>query len=723
MKINMKNLFGHSHNSAQLKEKTIPAASQQGSPEDEIRRQVAAQKKLGFELEGVYTYCLIDGTESCVRIRMKNHLTGDKWIRPFHQINEKYFSGEPKLAGGKPLFRQEYWNSLDGTLWVVEGENKVMALEKLGVNATTTGSASSASQADWSPTNGRSVIIWPDNDEPGEKYAATVKSILNSQQCEVSVIDIAKLGLKESEDVIDWLRNNPGATAQDIINLPRKMVNAAEEKEIVTTPEGWAVHASDQTLRSPRPYPIEALPDEVRHAVKEAVSYMQCPVALAANSAIGTISVVCQAFANVARDNNLFGGINLFIISIAESGERKTSADNWFIQEVTTWDRMHRAKAKQLKASFQVREAAWQKVEASLQNKMKLAINSGESTDALIEELEQHQLTKPVEPTIPTLLFTDTTPEYLAYSLAKIYPIGGLFSSEGGIVFSASGMREESANTYLGLLNVLWDGGTYRVGRRTSESYVVEDARLTLNLALQYAPFQALLRDPKKMARGAGFLARVLLAWPESTQGLRKFQPAPDNWPHLERFNSKIRGLLTQLDAKPSLDRTIMLSPEAKKEWINFHDRVEHNLRKNGPYESIRDFASKAAENAARMAAIFQIFKDGNADGGIQPEMVIRASTIIEWHLDETIRIMSSISQPGYSVPHLVLKDWLIEYCLQNSTNVIERSKILQQGPRPLRRKNDLDLAIRMLKDNQYVSEINREGKILIEINEHRTNI
>jgi hypothetical protein len=37
----------------------------------------------------------------------------------------------------------------------------------------------------------------------------------------------------------------------------------------------------------------------------------------------------------------------------------------------------------------------------------------------------------------------------------------------------------------LALLNVLWDGGTHSVGRRTSESFTVRGARLTVALQVQ----------------------------------------------------------------------------------------------------------------------------------------------------------------------------------------------------------------------------------------------
>lgn len=61
---------------------------------------------------------------------------------------------------------------------VCEGEKAVDAAWKLGLFAVTSGSASSAKHADWSPLAGRLVDIYPDNDEPGRKYAIDVAGIL-----------------------------------------------------------------------------------------------------------------------------------------------------------------------------------------------------------------------------------------------------------------------------------------------------------------------------------------------------------------------------------------------------------------------------------------------------------------------------------------------------------------------------------------------------------------
>ena len=55
----------------------------------------------------------------------------------------------------------------------------------------------------------------------------------------------------------------------------------------------------------------------------------------------------------------------------------------------------------------------------------------------------------------------------------------------------------------------------------------------------------------------------------------------------------------------------MILSPGAKAAWISYHDAIESQLASGGELYDVRDVASKSADNAARLAALFQIFEHG----------------------------------------------------------------------------------------------------------------
>lgn len=90
------------------------------------------------------------------------------------------------------------------TVFFVEGERKVLTLEKMGFAATTTGGATS-----WKPEIGeffrgaRKVVILPDNDEPGRKHATTVSGDLSKLGVDVQVVELPDLPPKG--DIVDWV--------------------------------------------------------------------------------------------------------------------------------------------------------------------------------------------------------------------------------------------------------------------------------------------------------------------------------------------------------------------------------------------------------------------------------------------------------------------------------------------------------------------------------------
>ncbi|PXW71070.1 hypothetical protein C7964_102972 [Loktanella sp. PT4BL] len=77
----------------------------------------------------------------------------------------------PELLAAKP----------DSLVIITEGEKCADALASLGYITTTTfGGANAAHKTDLSPVQGHRVIIWPDNDDAGRKYADQIAATLNT---------------------------------------------------------------------------------------------------------------------------------------------------------------------------------------------------------------------------------------------------------------------------------------------------------------------------------------------------------------------------------------------------------------------------------------------------------------------------------------------------------------------------------------------------------------
>jgi putative DNA primase/helicase len=77
-------------------------------------------------------------------------------------------------------------------------------------------------------------------------------------------------------------------------------------------------------------FPLWALTPKIRMAVEEAIAVTQAPPALVASSALAAASLAVQTKFDVRRFNGLSSPCSLFMITFAESGERKTTVDRMF---------------------------------------------------------------------------------------------------------------------------------------------------------------------------------------------------------------------------------------------------------------------------------------------------------------------------------------------------------------------------------------------------------
>ncbi len=198
---------------------------------DDVRARLRAfiHAKFGAEVKravgkALHTYTREDGTPLFWRLRLK-FPDGTKLIRPIRKDGDEFAIGEPQFVRGtKPLYRlHELADPARRAepVVVTEGENCADALATLGLLATTSGGASSAAGADWTPLRGRHVIMWPDADTAGAQYGRDVVAALLPLGCRVEVVDVAALGLPEGGDAVDWLAAHAGATRDDVLRLPR----------------------------------------------------------------------------------------------------------------------------------------------------------------------------------------------------------------------------------------------------------------------------------------------------------------------------------------------------------------------------------------------------------------------------------------------------------------------------------------------------------------------
>ena len=491
----------------------------------------------------------------------------------------------------------------------------------------------------------------------------------------------------------------------------------------------------------PAPYPLDALPPLMREAVASYQHFGRQPLAIVAGSALASASLAVQGLVDVRRDGLLCSPASLSIVTVAESGERKTAADRVMRAGADQWqkDTLRRLgrKIAERAALLDAFEAERAGLASALRTEA--AKKKSDARDANVEALRrdivEHAKRRPLVGGVPSLCYEDTTAEQLQRQLRTVWPSAAWWSNEGGTVFGGHAFNEDAAMRTFALLNRLWDGQALDRGRVTDGGHTVAHGRrLTVSIMLQPVVLGRLVTGHDGLARGLGALARFLPSWPETTAGTRDYREAPEGGlPAVAAFHARIRDLLDlplpmafDLDLFDApdlveggdpleLDPTeLRLARPAFEVWRALHDDVERQLAPDGDYAAVKDVAAKTADVAARLAAIFHTLELGPG-GDIGTDHMLPAAGLAVWHLHEARRILAGAvvagegDEPGQAK---IMADWLL-----TQADPVPLKVVSQYAPYSVRRKASRDRAIEFLRAKGWVRVAPHHGPAAVFLN------
>jgi hypothetical protein len=469
---------------------------------------------------------------------------------------------------------------------------------------------------------------------------------------------------------------------------------------------------------TPKPFPLEAMPQDLQDLMNELHGYYKTPIPLIAGSIFPVLAIAGQSLANINIDDTMIKPLSLFTLVIAESGERKSEIDKVLSKPLHDWERdLQRdkeAEAKQAKAS----KKSWVARGKGLEDAIKRKSTKGESTTQLEQQLIELEQDEPQDVIIPSLLMQDQTPEGMAQALQR-YPSAGLLSSEAGIVLGGHGMSNDTAVRNMGILNDLWSGQPVKITRAKAESFSLYQRRITVGLAVQPSTLAAFGKNTD--ARGIGFFSRFMLAHPESTRGQRLYTKPPQ-WQHLPKFRKRITDLL-DIQQEPDTEHggldlfDLELHPKALEIWIAGYNEIESGLKPHGEYTEVGDVASKTADNAARIAGLFHLYHNG-LTGRVTEQEMQSGMIIARWYLHEALRYFTNATKPANIRDADNLERCIISKCKDVNANAIERRVIMQNvTPKSLRTAQTFNTAIELLKLHHRIRVGKHEGKEAIFVN------
>ena len=287
------------------------------------------------------------------------------------------------------------------------------------------------------------------------------------------------------------------------------------------------LHALETPFKTEGPQPLlRAIPPGAAYPVQslgplaEAVLAVQgmtlAPIAIPAQSALAVASLAVQGFADVETLGGGYSPPSLYALTIAQSGERKSSCDKPLMTALRDYERDQARAQRDEMTRWHNAQALWKGEREHILTQAKKG--AGEKKTAAQADLDALG-PEPIAPASADRTVSEPTFEGLTRLFAEGQPSLGIFSEEGGQFIGGHAMNSDNRLKTLAALNDLWQGNPIRRTRAGDGAYTLFGRRLAVHLMVQPDAARALMGDG--VATGTGFLPRFLVTEPPSTIGTR----------------------------------------------------------------------------------------------------------------------------------------------------------------------------------------------------------
>lgn len=261
-----------------------------------------------------------------------------------------------------------------------------------------------------------------------------------------------------------------------------------------------------------KPYPFDELGPIVGAAARRIHEVVQAPDATCGQSVLAALSLACQGFVDVHVEGRTYP-TSLFMLTISESGERKSAVDKVVLKPISDWQRMLVDQHKKQLIEYKNKSDIWKHRRGAA-----IKAASDKANDGELVCLEP----EPQQPCEGLMLCEEPTLEGLEQLLERSQPSVGIFSDEGGRLVGGHAMNADNAlKTACGLSN-LWDGKPLTRVRKSEGSKIYYGRRLAVHLMTQPIVLMQLLNNEVLM--GQGLLSRCLFSAPAPLAGTRKYK-------------------------------------------------------------------------------------------------------------------------------------------------------------------------------------------------------
>lgn len=465
----------------------------------------------------------------------------------------------------------------------------------------------------------------------------------------------------------------------------------------VQTPTGTAPQPLLPETAPPTPYPVDALPCVMREAVEAIVEHELVPAAIAGQCVIGAATHLAQTRVNSWHPKGKPGGApcSLFALSLFGSGEGKSSARKLAFKTIDEAEKEARTRYRQTCAEVE-------------------AMAAGMKGKAREEFLAAHTL-----PPDPQTQFSDATFEPLAGEFIRGKPAASWDTDEGGQMLGGSSLKADTVAATLGGLTKGFDDGRFERTRSKGNlegSGVAYNRRLSIHLLAQPVTVAEALSNPLMV--GQGFLARFLLAAPDSLAGQRfttvealKRSSYADL--RLQRYWARCQEVAASpehIEMETGEVRPPVLQPEAEaiKVWVDFRNEIESHLGPLGKFAGLKPFANRGAEQALRLAAVLGCFEGIEQIDG---DCMRRACELVRYSLSEWLRYTDADAIDPEMKKAADLMSWLRDPKRAAKWQEFHVNDLGKSGPAAMRSAKVRNKVLAVLVKHHHLLALGSDGK------------
>jgi hypothetical protein len=447
------------------------------------------------------------------------------------------------------------------------------------------------------------------------------------------------------------------------------------------------------------PFPVDALGDVLAPAAYAIHDRVQAPLAICGQSVLAAATLAVQAHANIELPNRQTKPLANYYLTVAASGELKTSVDAEALWPI-------RKREEALRGSYEAEQLEYQNAKLAWDKARDKAVQAGKGDCGLTKSALDKLGPPPAPPLNPLLTCSEPTFEGLTRLLADGLPSIGIFVAEGGQFIGGHGMSDDAKLRTASGLSAIWDGEPIKRVRRGDGVVILPGRCLTMHLMAQPAVACVWLNDP--LLADQGMLSRVLPTAPNATSGTRRWrEQSPNSDPAMKRYGARLLAILERPlplapDTRNELSPpTLAMSSEARQMWIGFYNHVEERLKPGGELEEIRGFGNKLAEHAVRIAAVLLLVEDIEASevGGAEME---RGISLAQHYATEALRLFgaSRVRHELFTAQQLL--HWLTTW----QEELISLPDVYQLGPNPIREMASAKRAVTLLEEHGWLIRV-----------------